>query len=38
MAVANKYFVDETLTIAELVPLPLDKGRPVAASGDAHVR
>ncbi len=37
-AVANKYFVDDTLTIAELVPLPLDNGRPVAASGDAHVR
>lgn len=37
-AVANKYFVDDSLTIAELVPLPLDGRRPAATSGDAHVR
>jgi zinc protease len=37
-AVANKYFVDDSLTIAELVPLPLDGSRPVSNAGDAHVR
>lgn len=37
-AVANKYFVDDSLTIAELVPLPLDNQRPSATAGDAHVR
>jgi len=37
-AVAKKYFVDDRLTIAELVPLPLDGRRPATNSGDAHVR
>lgn len=37
-AVANKYFVDDSLTIAELVPLPLNHQRPSATAGDAHVR
>jgi zinc protease len=37
-AVARKYFVDDSLTIAELVPLPLDGRRPVSNAGDAHVR
>jgi zinc protease len=37
-AVAQKYFIDDSLTIAELVPLPLDGRRPTTNSGDAHVR
>ncbi|GAB4292734.1 MAG: pitrilysin family protein [Methylophaga sp.] len=37
-AVANKYLVDDNLTIAELVPLPLDGRHPVSNAGDAHVR
>lgn len=37
-AVANKYFVDDGLTIAELVPLPLDGGRPAVRTGEMHVR
>lgn len=36
-AVANKYFVDDKLTTAELVPLPSDGRRPVAAPGGNHV-
>jgi len=36
-AVANKYFIDDTLTTAELVPLPLDGRRPTAAPGGNHV-
>lgn len=37
-AVANQYFVDDSLTIAELIPLPLDGGRPAARTGEMHVR
>lgn len=36
-AVANKYFIDDTLTTAELVPLPLEGHRPTAAPGGNHV-
>lgn len=36
-AVAKKYFIDDKLTTAELVPLPLDGRRPVAAPGGNHV-
>ncbi len=36
-AVANKYFVDTTLTVAELVPLPLDqKSRNRGIIGGRH--
>ena len=37
-AVANKYFVDDRLTIGELVPQPLDGSRPAVTTGDTHVR
>lgn len=36
-AVAKKFFIDDKLTTAELVPLPLDGRRPVAAPGGNHV-
>lgn len=37
-AVAKKFFIDDKLTTAELVPLPLDGRRPLAAPGGNHVR
>jgi zinc protease len=38
-AVANKYLVDEGLTVAELVPLPIEAGQMIApAQGGHHVR
>ncbi|TPW17987.1 MAG: peptidase M16 domain-containing protein [Halothiobacillaceae bacterium] len=39
-AVAKKYLVDDRLTIAELVPLPIDKTsrRPTLPVGGSHVR
>ncbi|MCX4188580.1 M16 family metallopeptidase [Methylophaga sp. OBS4] len=36
-AVANKYFIDDRLTIAELVPLPVEGRRPAAPAGGNHV-
>jgi zinc protease len=36
-AVAKKYFIDDTLTVGKLDPLPLDGKRPVVNTGDAHV-
>jgi zinc protease len=36
-AVANKYFVDDRLTVAELVPLPTDGHRAVNSQGGYHV-
>lgn len=36
-AVANKYFIDDKLTTAELVPLPADGRSSVAAPGGNHV-
>jgi len=36
-AVANKYFKDKGLTVAELTPMPLDGKRPAAsAAGGRH--
>lgn len=35
-AVANKYFIDDTLTVGELEPLPIDAQHPVMNAGDAH--
>ncbi|WP_273150622.1 M16 family metallopeptidase [Methylophaga thiooxydans] len=37
-AVAKKFFIDDKLTTAELVPLPLHGRRPLAAPGGNHVR
>lgn len=36
-AVVNKYFVEDSLTTAELVPLPLEGKRPVTMQGGSHV-
>jgi zinc protease len=36
-AVANKYLLEDRLTVAELVPQPIDPDRPPRASGAAHV-
>lgn len=36
-AVADKYLVDDRLTIAALVPLPVDGARSVMPQGDQHV-
>jgi zinc protease len=36
-AVANKYLVEDRLTVAELVPQPIDPDRPPRATGAAHV-
>jgi len=35
-AVAKKYFIDEGLTVAELIPLPLDSKKPVMSAGGRH--
>lgn len=35
-AVANKYFIDQGLTVAELIPMPLDGKKPVMSSGVGH--
>ena len=35
-AVANKYFIDQGLTVAELVPMPLDSKKPVMSVGVGH--
>ncbi|MDC9724636.1 MAG: pitrilysin family protein [Gammaproteobacteria bacterium] len=37
-AVAKKYFKDKGLTVAELIPMPLDNKRPVASAGARHGR
>jgi len=37
-AVAQKYFVDKTLTVAELIPLPLNGKRVNMPAGARHVR
>ena len=36
-AVANKYLVPERLTVAELVPQPIDPDKPPRTGGSAHV-
>jgi zinc protease len=36
-AVANKFFIDDRLIIAELIPLPAEGRRPVAPAGGNHV-
>ena len=36
--VAQKYFINDGLTIAELIPLPTDHATPRSHSGDPHVR
>jgi len=38
MAVAKKYLVDDHLTVAELVPQPIDPGHPPRRAGGGHVR
>lgn len=35
-AVAKKYFINEGLTVAELIPMPLDGKKPVMSSGARH--
>jgi len=35
-AVANKYFKDKGLTVAELTPMPLDGKKPASAAGGRH--
>ena len=35
-AVAKKYFIDKGLTVAELIPLPLDSKKPVMSVGGRH--
>ena len=35
-AVAQKYFSDTGLTVAELVPQPIDSERPARAGGGSH--
>ena len=35
-AVARKYLVDDRLTVAELVPQPIDTARPPRTGGAAH--
>lgn len=35
-AVANKYFIDQALTVAELIPMPLDDKKPVISAGVGH--
>ena len=37
-AVANKYFIDDTLTIAELVPMPIDSSQQTQSAGGRHGR
>ena len=36
--VAQKYFIDEGLTVAELIPMPTDNTTPRPTSGDPHAR
>lgn len=36
--VAKKYFIDDGLTVAELIPMPTDHTTPRPTSGDPHVR
>ena len=36
--VANKYLIDDSLTVAVLDPQPLDGGKPAASPGVSHVR
>lgn len=36
--VAEKYFIEDGLTIAELIPMPTDNTTPRSTSGDPHVR
>lgn len=36
--VAQKYFINDGLTIAELIPLPTDHATTRSHSGDPHVR
>ncbi|HAO24671.1 MAG TPA: peptidase M16, partial [Methylophaga sp.] len=36
--VAEKYFIEDGLTIAELIPLPSDNATPRPTSGDPHAR
>ncbi len=38
MAVAKKYLVDDHLTVAELVPQPIDPDHPPRRGGSGHVR
>src|SRR5690606_36457988 len=35
-AVANKYFVNQGLTVAELIPMPLDGKKPAMSAGARH--
>jgi zinc protease len=37
-AVANKYFIDQGLTIAELIPMPMESRKPAMSMGEQHVR
>lgn len=37
-AVAKKYFVDKTLTVAELIPIPLDGNKQAVSAGGRHGR
>jgi zinc protease len=36
--VAQKYFIDDGLTVAELIPMPTDNTTPRPTSGDPHAR
>ena len=38
MEVAKKYLLDDHLTVAELVPQPIDPDRPPRSGGDGHAR
>jgi zinc protease len=38
MEVAKKYLLDDRLTVAELVPQPIDPDRPPRRGGDGHAR
>ncbi|NQZ54027.1 MAG: insulinase family protein [Piscirickettsiaceae bacterium] len=37
-AVAKKYFIDKTLTVAELIPMPLDGSKQAVSAGGRHGR
>jgi zinc protease len=37
-AVANKYLIDDKLTVAELIPMPLNGKHPTMPAGGRHVR